>query len=1024
MEFAMSKDETVKSPALLRVVKSLTSSGENKSERDLEKKRLEYEFNEQDQILNKLVEERHVSLNSTLQSFTGIASRIKDSRDKVKNLKETLNNCKNLLHCKRDDLRKHWIESMELNDVLFLLDKIDKARNVPEELQKYTESKYYLHATKLLVQTVEVLDKNLKGVEALRELRVDLQTRKERMHERLLEELNRHLYLESSKTTQLKSLGLKGAFSPKRDDKDQSILSVESIPVSESPGGEFKRTHRITASRNQIMEETLAAENSEDKEELINEDLHINPESDSAHFMTILVQCLALLEKVPEATEELKNCMKREMTGIVHRATTEVKERIGNREEMKSKLNVLLKLLEVIFEKFKGVARAHEVVLKALQRVTAEQEAKTMAVEELSESTDDSDEEDDSETETNETSSPKETNETTSPKESKEVAESTKLYTMEDVWSEIQFTIQVLLSDYLDIQNVQSPHHPTPASFSESDMDISSFFSLKKKGAAPPRKIPLFRFEGSSSSLSMNTYIREKRQEAASPFSMSEEDPYGSQMYKTRPELLCPPSMKNITVIFRPVMKFVVTVESSINYEPKMRCILYQFITDYVKDVYVGEKQYEINQQIDSVTKGNDGFKTLVSASVTKKLEADRPLLKSTVLVEEMIQDLKGLMQSLPLYASKFMEMICAILNNYKETCYAAYKTIVKVTQSNSVSPIISATWAKDDDISRLLRSLPNWTNLHGHTKHRKKEIEENSEAIRMRNERESELLINNLGETVIKKNEVILNSADLKTLANLQESTEWLTGRIKSFASSLSAETTGINVLSPGSHEKLKVQDIPPISEDMLRILNNLGQDFQNLAEMCLLVLHLEIRCHCFYYLLQALRQTSYVCSVESVDADTLVIQMNKDLIALEDIVATSLAPHKFKYMFEGLGHMMSSLIISAAPNIKKINSNGVKKMSRNIFAIQQNLLNITQSREPDLDKARLYYDLLYKIPGDFLVVLVEQGAKYTDIEYENILNLYARSQAVIDKEANKQRLAKLKEILKELRINQQTTV
>ena len=37
--------------------------------------------------------------------------------------------------------------------------------------------------------------------------------------------------------------------------------------------------------------------------QLISEDLHINPESDSAHFMTILIQCLALLEKVPEATE-------------------------------------------------------------------------------------------------------------------------------------------------------------------------------------------------------------------------------------------------------------------------------------------------------------------------------------------------------------------------------------------------------------------------------------------------------------------------------------------------------------------------------------------------------------------------------------------------------------------------------------------------------------------------------------------------------------------------------------------------
>lgn len=209
-----------------------------------------------------------------------------------------------------------------------------------------------------------------------------------------------------------------------------------------------------------------------------------------------------------------------------------------------------------------------------------------------------------------------------------------------------------------------------------------------------------------------------------------------------------------------------------------------------------------------------------------------------------------------------------------------------------------------------------------------------------------------------------------------------------------------------------------------LLRILNNLGQDFQNLAEMCLLVLHLEIRCHCFYFLMQALKQTSYVCSVESVDADSLVIQMNKDLITLQDIVATSLATHKFRYMFEGLGHMMSSLIISSAPNIKKINSNGVKKMSRNLFAIQQNLLNITQSREPDLDKARLYYDLLYKIPGDFFIVLVEQGAKYTDKEYENILNLHARSQAVMDKEASRQRLTKLKEILRQLRANQQTQV
>ena len=35
-----------------------------------------------------------------------------------------------------------------------------------------------------------------------------------------------------------------------------------------------------------------------------------------------------------------------------------------------------------------------------------------------------------------------------------------------------------------------------------------------------------------------------------------------------------------------------------------------------------------------------------------------------------------------------------------------------------------------------------------------------------------------------------------------------------------------------------------------------------------------------------------------------------------------------------------------------------------RNIFALQQNLTNITMSREGDLDHARTYYELLYNNP------------------------------------------------------------
>ena len=57
-----------------------------------------------------------------------------------------------------------------------------------------------------------------------------------------------------------------------------------------------------------------------------------------------------------------------------------------------------------------------------------------------------------------------------------------------------------------------------------------------------------------------------------------------------------------------------------------------------------------------------------------------------------------------------------------------------------------------------------------------------------------------------------------------------------------------------------------------------------------------------------------------------------------------------------------MASILINSTPSLKRINENGIKKMCRNIFAIQQNLTNITMSREADLDHARQYYEIMYQ--------------------------------------------------------------
>lgn len=80
---------------------------------------------------------------------------------------------------------------------------------------------------------------------------------------------------------------------------------------------------------------------------------------------------------------------------------------------------------------------------------------------------------------------------------------------------------------------------------------------------------------------------------------------------------------------------------------------------------------------------------------------------QSSISVWQSIEELRWLLGALPLYADHFVSMMCNTLMNYRETCQAAYRGI---TQPDSEDKrIISATWAKDEDISRFLRYL-NWS--------------------------------------------------------------------------------------------------------------------------------------------------------------------------------------------------------------------------------------------------------------------------------------------------------------------------
>ena len=65
----------------------------------------------------------------------------------------------------------------------------------------------------------------------------------------------------------------------------------------------------------------------------------------------------------------------------------------------------------------------------------------------------------------------------------------------------------------------------------------------------------------------------------------------------------------------------------------------------------------------------------------------------------------------------------------------------------------------------------------------------------------------------------------------------------------------------------------------------------------------------------------------------------LTKDLLLIEDALSHSLEERKIRYIFEGVSHLVAAIFIGAALDIRKINENGVKKMCRNIFAVQHTL-------------------------------------------------------------------------------------
>ena len=84
-------------------------------------------------------------------------------------------------------MKKLWLDGVEQKHILQML--IQEMKDLPEKINSQMAKKEFLEATRSLTLSLSLLKGTLKDVEALNEVKAELEIRKTHLYNRLLEDL-------------------------------------------------------------------------------------------------------------------------------------------------------------------------------------------------------------------------------------------------------------------------------------------------------------------------------------------------------------------------------------------------------------------------------------------------------------------------------------------------------------------------------------------------------------------------------------------------------------------------------------------------------------------------------------------------------------------------------------------------------------------------------------------------------------------------------------------------------------------
>ncbi|KAK6906905.1 hypothetical protein I203_100894 [Kwoniella mangroviensis CBS 8507] len=454
---------------------------------------------------------------------------------------------------------------------------------------------------------------------------------------------------------------------------------------------------------------------------------------------------------------------------------------------------------------------------------------------------------------------------------------------------------------------------------------------------------------------------------------------------------LIPPNAFNVTTLFQPTISLI--QRATFIVPPGFEDATGAFSTvleDFVVKVFLPQLDERVTASFQQAVSGYDAYQ--VDRSI--KQDVVIPPLKSSVRVMALIHSLCMMLQTTPFHRENYSRLIVGVIVQYYQQCSSRFKELASLpaTIENPSAPLaLPAIWAQREDMIKILtelRAVPE-SDRAGLTSVEQKEIK---------------LELDLLGDQGLVEKNLINSMRKLEALGNLSQSLRWFIDSL------LDLQSVAEEPLSPDNEQPasdfmsgsapapvpLANGDTPrlPLTRAMAQRYEAIIQTYEQLAEMVLNTIRLEIRCRVICNLGASTRKGDFRLESEALEPDPDVLDLNGSLMEIEEIAERTILGDDHSFIFRGLGQLVDQVFISSSKNIKMVNPAGVRKIKRNILALQQTLRGIAPAaKEGQLGKALDFWELYDKGPKEMLEELKTSKPLFSFDDYNTMLNLQCKA-------------------------------